>query len=70
MIFAKVGSELERGFDGKASNLVESCGKSAAKLVALIAQHLPGTLALSQKMFLCVIFSETGILNYYLDFLL
>lgn len=52
MIFAKVGFELERSFDGKASNLVESCGKSAVKLVALIAQHFPGIVALLQTVFL------------------
>ncbi|KAM7520407.1 hypothetical protein LguiB_019369 [Lonicera macranthoides] len=38
----EVGLELERSFDGKASNLVESSGKSATKLVALIASHFPG----------------------------
>lgn len=38
----EVGLELERSFDGKASKLVESCGKSAAKLVALVARHFPG----------------------------
>ncbi|KAK6125246.1 hypothetical protein DH2020_040990 [Rehmannia glutinosa] len=37
-----VGFELERSFDGKASKLVESCEKSAAKLVALITSHFPG----------------------------
>ncbi|XP_073266640.1 uncharacterized protein [Populus alba] len=37
-----VGFELERSFGGKASNLVESCGRSAAKLVATIASHFPG----------------------------
>ncbi|GMY11886.1 queuosine salvage protein-like [Fagus crenata] len=38
----EVGFELERSFDGKASNLVESCGKSAVKLVALVTRHFPG----------------------------
>ncbi|KAG8384288.1 hypothetical protein BUALT_Bualt04G0102800 [Buddleja alternifolia] len=38
----EVGFELERSFDGKASKLVESCDKSAAKLVALITSHFPG----------------------------
>ncbi|KAF5752841.1 UPF0553 protein [Tripterygium wilfordii] len=38
----EVGFELERSFGGKASNLVESCGKSAAKLVSLITSHFPG----------------------------
>ncbi|KAK3020805.1 hypothetical protein RJ639_047677 [Escallonia herrerae] len=37
-----IGLELERSFEGKASNMVESCGKSAAKLLALIARHFPG----------------------------
>ncbi|KVH92446.1 Protein of unknown function DUF2419 [Cynara cardunculus var. scolymus] len=34
--------ELERSFGGKASNIVESCEKSAVKLVAIIARHFPG----------------------------
>ncbi|KAK7406463.1 hypothetical protein VNO78_08089 [Psophocarpus tetragonolobus] len=38
----EVGIELERNFDGKASNLVEYCGKSAMNLVALVARHFPG----------------------------
>ncbi|MED6128669.1 hypothetical protein PIB30_100132 [Stylosanthes scabra] len=38
----EVGIELERSFDGKASNLVERCGKSALNLVALVARHFPG----------------------------
>lgn len=38
----EVGRELERNFKGKASNLVESCGKSAVKLVALITRCFPG----------------------------
>uniref|UniRef100_A0A5B6YX01 Queuosine 5'-phosphate N-glycosylase/hydrolase n=1 Tax=Davidia involucrata TaxID=16924 RepID=A0A5B6YX01_DAVIN len=38
----EIGLELERSFEGKASNLVESCGKSAAKLVALVTCHFPG----------------------------
>lgn len=38
----KVGLELERSFEGKASKLVESSGKSAVKLVELIARHFPG----------------------------
>ncbi|KAJ8765771.1 hypothetical protein K2173_014893 [Erythroxylum novogranatense] len=38
----EVGFELERSFGGKACNLVDSCGKSAAKLVATITSHFPG----------------------------
>ncbi|XP_057960320.1 uncharacterized protein LOC131152469 isoform X2 [Malania oleifera] len=38
----EVGLELEQSFDGKASNLVKSCDKSAVKLVALITRHFPG----------------------------
>lgn len=38
----EVGFELEKSFDGKASNLVKSCEKSAANLVALITSHFPG----------------------------
>ncbi|KAF7828632.1 queuosine salvage protein-like [Senna tora] len=38
----EVGFELERSFEGKASNIVESCGKSAQNLVALVARHFPG----------------------------
>ncbi|KAK9678476.1 hypothetical protein RND81_11G214000 [Saponaria officinalis] len=38
----EVGRELERNFEGKASKLVESCGKSAAKLVELVTRHFPG----------------------------
>lgn len=38
----EVGFELERSFGGKASNIVESCEKSAVKLVAIIARHFPG----------------------------
>lgn len=38
----EVGLELERSFEGKASKLVESSGKSAVKLVELIARHFPG----------------------------
>ncbi|KAI4330251.1 hypothetical protein MLD38_028551 [Melastoma candidum] len=38
----EVGLELEKSFDGKASNLVESCGKSAAELVTLVTRHFPG----------------------------
>lgn len=38
----EVGLELERSFEGKASKLVESCGKSAVKLVALLTRHFPG----------------------------
>ncbi|XP_027361831.1 queuosine salvage protein-like isoform X2 [Abrus precatorius] len=38
----EVGIELERNFEGKASNLVECCGKSAVSLVALVARHFPG----------------------------
>lgn len=39
----QVGSELKRSFAGKASNLVDSCGKSVASLVALITRNFPGT---------------------------
>ncbi|KAG6666088.1 queuosine salvage protein-like [Carya illinoinensis] len=38
----EVGFELERSFDGKASNLVKSCGKSALNLVCLVTRHFPG----------------------------
>ncbi|KAA0036427.1 UPF0553 protein-like [Cucumis melo var. makuwa] len=38
----EVGCELERSFEGKAANIVESCGKSAVKLVAVITRHFPG----------------------------
>ncbi|KAL2528354.1 Queuosine salvage protein [Forsythia ovata] len=38
----EVGFELERSFEGKASKLVESCEKSASKLVSLITCHFPG----------------------------
>ncbi|KAI8019761.1 Queuosine salvage protein [Camellia lanceoleosa] len=38
----EVGLELERNFEGKASNLVDSCGKSAVKLVTLVTRHFPG----------------------------
>ncbi|KAG6604136.1 Queuosine salvage protein, partial [Cucurbita argyrosperma subsp. sororia] len=38
----EVGFELERSFEGKASNIVESCGKSAVKLVTAITRHFPG----------------------------
>ncbi|XP_030539016.1 queuosine salvage protein-like [Rhodamnia argentea] len=38
----EVGYELERSFNGKASNLVKSCGKSAGKLVALVTRYFPG----------------------------
>ncbi|OMO59696.1 hypothetical protein COLO4_34115 [Corchorus olitorius] len=37
-----VGFELERSFEGKTAKLVESYGKSAVKLVALITRHFPG----------------------------
>ncbi|GMP27775.1 hypothetical protein CsSME_00003617 [Camellia sinensis var. sinensis] len=33
---------LHENFEGKASNLVELCGKSAVKLVALVTSHFPG----------------------------
>lgn len=36
---------LEKNFDGKASKLVEASGKSAAKLVQLMAQHFPGRIS-------------------------
>ena len=42
MNMAQVGLELERNFDGKASNLVDSCGKSAVELVTLVTRHFPG----------------------------
>lgn len=38
----EVGFVLERKFDGKASNLVNSSGKSAAKLVELLSSNFPG----------------------------
>ncbi|XP_059623999.1 uncharacterized protein LOC132266983 [Cornus florida] len=38
----EIGHELERSFEGKASTLVESSGKSAGKLVALVTRHFPG----------------------------
>ncbi|KAL8099265.1 uncharacterized protein LOC141685505 [Apium graveolens] len=38
----EVGFELEKSFEGKASKLVESCGKSAEKLVALVTRFFPG----------------------------
>ncbi|GAB4846906.1 hypothetical protein Ancab_025915 [Ancistrocladus abbreviatus] len=38
----EVGHELERNFNGKASNLVKCCDKSATQLVALVARHFPG----------------------------
>ncbi|KAF9600739.1 hypothetical protein IFM89_012183 [Coptis chinensis] len=38
----EVGMELEKNFGGKAANIVESCGKSAVSLVAMIARHFPG----------------------------
>ncbi|KAJ9177358.1 hypothetical protein P3X46_012585 [Hevea brasiliensis] len=38
----EVGFELKRSFGGKASNLVETCGKSAAKLVATVTSLFPG----------------------------
>ncbi|XP_052195996.1 uncharacterized protein LOC127803638 [Diospyros lotus] len=38
----EVGLELERNFEGKASNLVKLCGKSAVKLVELVTSHFPG----------------------------
>ncbi|XP_056696900.1 uncharacterized protein [Spinacia oleracea] len=38
----EVGRVLEKNFEGKASNLVESCEKSAVKLVALVTRHFPG----------------------------
>ncbi|KAJ8769281.1 hypothetical protein K2173_002485 [Erythroxylum novogranatense] len=38
----EVGCELEKSYGGKASNLVDSCGKSAAKLVATVTSHFPG----------------------------
>lgn len=47
---SQVGFELERSFGGKASNIVDSCGKSALKLVAVITQHFPGT---NFYIFLC-----------------
>ncbi|KAK9285492.1 hypothetical protein L1049_024686 [Liquidambar formosana] len=38
----EVGLELEKSFEGKASNLVKSCGKSAVELVSLVTRHFPG----------------------------
>lgn len=38
----EVGLELERSFNGKASNIVESAEKSAVKLVTLVTRHFPG----------------------------
>ncbi|KAF5176972.1 Queuosine salvage protein [Thalictrum thalictroides] len=38
----EVGLELEKNFGGKAANIVEACGKSAATLVATIARQFPG----------------------------
>ncbi|KAF6159777.1 hypothetical protein GIB67_030035 [Kingdonia uniflora] len=38
----EVGMVLENNFGGKAANLLESCGKSAASLVSLITRHFPG----------------------------
>ncbi|XP_020518173.1 UPF0553 protein isoform X2 [Amborella trichopoda] len=38
----EVGLELENSFGGKATNLVDSCGSSAAALVDLITRHFPG----------------------------
>lgn len=43
---AQVGLELEKNFEGKASNLVDSCGKSAEKLVTLVTRHFPGIFVL------------------------
>lgn len=47
----KVGLELERSFEGKASKLVESCDNSAAKLVALMTRHFPGIVILLHVTF-------------------
>ncbi|KAI5439421.1 hypothetical protein KIW84_024990 [Lathyrus oleraceus] len=52
----EVGIELERNFDGKASNLVEQCGKSAVNLVALVARHFPGGSFSSFLVFHCLSF--------------
>lgn len=41
-LLREVGLELEKNFEGKASNLVDSCGKSAEKLVTLVTRHFPG----------------------------
>lgn len=41
-LLREVGLELEKNFEGKASNLVASCGKSAEKLVTLVTRHFPG----------------------------
>ncbi|KAG0451149.1 hypothetical protein HPP92_024636 [Vanilla planifolia] len=38
----EVGLELERSFDGKATNLVKASRNSAQSLVTLIAKHFPG----------------------------
>lgn len=56
-LMTQVGFELERSFDGKASNLVESCGKSAVKLVALVTRHFPGIPLLLLFSHLCHKFS-------------
>ncbi|PKA59888.1 hypothetical protein AXF42_Ash015946 [Apostasia shenzhenica] len=37
----EVGSELEKSFDGKATNLVKACGNSALSLVTIVAKHFP-----------------------------
>ncbi|KAJ6419772.1 hypothetical protein OIU84_029816 [Salix udensis] len=48
----EVGFELERSFGGKASNLVQSCGRSAAKLVATIASFRDHSVYKGHQIFL------------------
>ncbi|KAK1363737.1 hypothetical protein POM88_039298 [Heracleum sosnowskyi] len=38
----QIGRKLDRSFEGKASNLVDCCKKSAVKPVSLVASHFPG----------------------------
>ncbi|KAG4925158.1 hypothetical protein JHK87_050698 [Glycine soja] len=47
----RVGIELERNFEGKASNLVECSGKSAMNVAALVARHFPGIAFVSSCRF-------------------
>ncbi|PNX94237.1 hypothetical protein L195_g017409 [Trifolium pratense] len=57
----EVGIELERSFDGKASNLVEQCGKSAMNLVALVARHFPGRTFAPVLVFHCLSFRDHSV---------
>lgn len=59
-MFVQVGFELERSFDGKASKLVESCEKSAAKLVDLITGHFPGNLMCLLELNLDISFTSVS----------